>query len=85
MHVFFSPDTVPAGPQRPWYTLGTQGADFLDGNWHLTQGTFDGSILRLFLDGKELAALAVPGPVDFNTRNQRHLGPAWQRPDRIRI
>jgi hypothetical protein len=65
LHVFFWPDTTPPGSVRPWYTLGTQGADFLDGEWHLTQGTFDGSALRLFLDGKELASLSVPGPVDF--------------------
>lgn len=65
LHVFFWPDTVPPTAQRPWYTLGTQGADFMDGKWHLAQGTFDGSILRIFLDGRELAALAVPGPVDF--------------------
>lgn len=65
LHTFFWPAKAPPDGQRPWYTVGTQGADFLDGNWHLAQGTFDGEILRLFLDGKEMAALAVPGPVDF--------------------
>lgn len=65
LHVFFWPAIAPPGSQNPWYTVGSQGADFLDGNWHLAQGTFDGSMLRLYLDGRELAALAVPGPVDF--------------------
>lgn len=65
LHVFFWPETPPSGSQDPWYLLGSQGADFLDGQWHLAQGVFDGAALRLYLDGQELGLLAVPGPVDF--------------------
>jgi hypothetical protein len=65
LQVFFWPVASPPGAQEPWYTLVSQGADFLDGRWHLAQGTFDGSALRLYLDGQDLGALTVPGPVDF--------------------
>lgn len=65
LQTFFWPVQAPPAGQDPWYTVGTLGSDFLDGAWHLAQGSFDGSVLRLCLDGKEMAAQAVPGPVDF--------------------
>jgi Concanavalin A-like lectin/glucanases superfamily/Domain of unknown function (DUF2341) len=65
LHTFFWPVQAPPAGQDPWYSVGTQGTDFLDGEWHFVQGSYDGSVLRLFLDGKEMALLAVPGVVDF--------------------
>lgn len=65
LETFFWPVQAPPTGQDPWYKVGTLGSDFLDGAWHLAQGSYDGSVLRLCLDGKEMAAQAVPGPVDF--------------------
>lgn len=65
LSTFFWPVKAPPTGQAPWYSVGTLGADFLDGEWHFAMGAFDGGMLRIYLDGRELAALAVPGPVDF--------------------
>jgi hypothetical protein len=65
LQTFFWPVQAPPAGQDPWYNVGTLGSDFLDGAWHLAQGSYDGAVLRLCLDGKEMAAQAVPGPVDF--------------------
>lgn len=34
------------------------------GNWHRTTGTYDGSTLRLYIDGREVGSLAYSGRID---------------------
>jgi beta-galactosidase len=41
-------------------------ADFY-GNWHRVSGTYDGTALRLFIDGKEVAGAPFDGPIDSSS------------------
>ncbi len=42
------------------------GAGVWDGRWHLVVGTFDGSVLRLYVDGAEVGtAVSDPGPLVY--------------------
>ncbi|MBP2473055.1 beta-galactosidase [Crossiella equi] len=47
-------------------------ADFY-GNWHRVSGTYDGSALRLYLDGREVGSRSWSGPVN-NTPEQVNIG-----------
>lgn len=80
LQTFFWPVKPPPDGQPPWYSVSTLGADFIDGEWHLAMGTFDGGMLRIYLDGREMASLAVPGPVDFKPDLNVTLGRHGQGP-----
>lgn len=48
-----------------------------DGNWHLVTGTFDGSVLRLYVDGTEVgSSVSYPGALvyDLPTSNDFFIG-----------
>lgn len=50
------------------------GAQVWDGRWHLVVGTFDGSDLRLYIDGSEIgSAESYPGPLVYELRNSNDL------------
>ncbi|SDN24872.1 glycoside hydrolase family 2 [Allokutzneria albata] len=56
-----------------WHTVyAPVPADFY-GNWHRVSGTFDGSVLRLFLDGKQVGETAWAGRID-NTAFPVNIG-----------
>jgi hypothetical protein len=38
-------------------------AQLLDGGWHHCAATFDGKVMRVYLDGKEIGSLERPGPI----------------------
>jgi hypothetical protein len=43
------------------------GSSVWDGNWHNVAGTFDGSTVRLFVDGNEIGSGApASGPIDYS-------------------
>lgn len=44
-------------------------ASFKDGNWHHIAGTFDGTDLKLYLDGKMLAQTSLPAGNTINVTN----------------
>ncbi len=64
-HVWYWPAVQPAGLSTPWYHVSVKATDFLDGKWHLVQGTYDGATLRLYVDGKEVGNTPAPDPVGF--------------------
>jgi hypothetical protein len=37
----------------------------MDGAWHHCAATFDGKVMRVYLDGKEIGSLPRPGPIAF--------------------
>jgi hypothetical protein len=48
-----------------------------DGNWHLAIGTFDGTTVRLYVDGAEVrSGTAYPGPLEYplSTSNDLFIG-----------
>ncbi|TDV47780.1 glycoside hydrolase family 2 TIM barrel-domain containing protein [Actinophytocola oryzae] len=56
------------------------------GSWHRVSGTYDGAVLRLYLDGREVGNLAYGGRVDF-TSGEVNIGrdseTAWNDPSTI--
>ena len=53
LHLWYWPAVPPVGLKTEWYHTTVKGSGFLDGDWHLVTGTFDGSFLRMYVDGKE--------------------------------
>ena len=45
-----------------------------DGNWHHVAGTFDGKMLRLFCDGKEIGHQAMPGQLGQGSSSPTMIG-----------
>ncbi|MCK2255879.1 MULTISPECIES: glycoside hydrolase family 2 TIM barrel-domain containing protein [unclassified Crossiella] len=59
--------------QGDWrFVHATVPADFF-GNWHRVSGSYDGAMLRLYIDGKEVGQKAWSGPVN-NTAEQVNIG-----------
>lgn len=53
------------------------GTGVWDGNWHLAVGTFDGTTIRLYVDGTQVASgTAYPGPIEYplSSSNDLFLG-----------
>lgn len=53
------------------------GARVWDGNWHLAVGTFDGTTIRLYVDGVEVGSgTTYPGPLQYplSTSNDLFIG-----------
>ncbi|MDQ3003290.1 MAG: DUF2341 domain-containing protein [Fibrobacterota bacterium] len=65
LHLWFWPPDPPSGSKVAWFEISVKGTAFNDGNWHLVTGTFDGSVLRLYVDGDEAVNRAAPGVVGF--------------------
>jgi hypothetical protein len=42
------------------------GPSYYDGNWHHLAGTFDGSTVKLFVDGQLISSAAAHGPIAYN-------------------
>jgi hypothetical protein len=74
MHHFFWPPTQPPGISTPWWYVEMTNPKFVDGNWHLAAGIYDGSYLRIFVDGQEVAINPVLGPVAFKFAFNLSLG-----------
>lgn len=57
------------------YNLSPEAGDGVwDGNWHLVVGTFDGSALRLYVDGVEIGAgTPFSGPIDYARASNTNL------------
>jgi hypothetical protein len=57
------------------FPLATSATDVLDGQWHHVAGTWDGALLRIFVDGaqQDQAALTTP----FNNTRPINLGFSW--------
>jgi len=49
-------------------------AKISDGKWHFVAATYDGAMVRLFADGRELHAEAVTGALDTSGANDAFLG-----------
>ncbi|MBB4677517.1 beta-galactosidase [Crossiella cryophila] len=59
--------------QGDWrFVHATVPADFY-GNWHRVSGSYDGAMLRLYIDGREVGQKAWSGPVN-NTVEQVNIG-----------
>ncbi len=58
-------------------------ASLADGNWHLVTGTYDGQIMRVFLDGGEHMSTGPRKPLAYSRGNDFHIGahgegaPGW--------
>lgn len=74
LHVWFWPKTPPQGAVDPWYSATVKIPGLLDGKWHLATGTYDGATLRLYCDGKEVAASPAPDPVGLQFPMNATLG-----------
>ncbi|HYQ65199.1 glycoside hydrolase family 2 TIM barrel-domain containing protein [Actinophytocola sp.] len=60
-------------------------ADFY-GNWHRVSGTYDGSMLRLYIDGREVGNLAFSGRIDSSSADVeigRDFETSWNDPSSI--
>ncbi len=51
-----------------------------DGKWHLAAAVYDGSAMRFYFDGREIAREAVSGPIDTSGSRSAYIG-SWL-PDR---
>lgn len=50
------------------------GSGVWDGTWHLVAGTFDGSVLRVYVDGTEVgSSVSDPGPLVYGLRDANDL------------
>lgn len=65
LHLWFWPAVPPAGKKEGWFYLDVKGKDFTDGNWHQATGTFDGKVLRMYVDGKECGNAPAADLVGF--------------------
>jgi hypothetical protein len=60
LYFFIMPDTadlVDPLPPEGWKICVSKGVDLRDGAWHHAAGVYDGSAMRIYADGVELAAL----------------------------
>jgi len=48
-----------------------------DGRWHLVAAVYDGSFMRFYFDGREIASVAVSGPIDTSGLSPAYIG-SWQ-------
>jgi hypothetical protein len=66
-----------------WPEWARGSANVNDGQWHHVAGTYDGSELRLYVDGKLDASAKTQGAINVNTypvyigENAEHPGRAW--------
>jgi hypothetical protein len=65
LHFWYWPPNPPVGSKKDWYEVHVKGVDFLDGEWRLVTGTFDGSKLRLYVNGKEIGNAPAADVVGF--------------------
>ena len=65
LRVWYWPSVPPAGKKEDWYYLDIKDKDFTDGNWHLATGTFDGKLLRMYVDGAERGNAPAADVVGF--------------------
>jgi hypothetical protein len=72
------PETADLRPQK--VTLGTV---VWDGSWHHVAGTYEGSMVRLFVDGMEIGALPV-ADIWGRISAMLHLEPAAPVPEDAR-
>ena len=49
-------------------------AQVLDGAWHHAAATFDGQVMRVYLDGDEIGSLERTGPITANTQAPAFIG-----------
>lgn len=56
---YWPPEPPPNSGVGWYYVLGKTPATF-DGQWHLATGVFDGAVLRVYCDGKDLGSSAAP-------------------------
>ena len=47
-----------------------------DGRWHLAAAVYDGSAMRFYLDGRQIATEAVSGPIDTSGSSPAFIG-SW--------
>jgi Concanavalin A-like lectin/glucanases superfamily len=55
--------TVPSG--QSYITKPADPAAVWNNKWHHVAGTFDGTAAKLFVDGKQIDATTVPGPINY--------------------
>jgi hypothetical protein len=56
LQVWYWPPGPPPASGVDWYYVIGKSPALLDGQWHLAAGVFDGSVLRIYCDGKELGS-----------------------------
>ncbi len=56
LHMWYWPPKPPTGAKTEWNYVSAPVKNLLDGNWHLIMGTFDGTALHLYCDGKEVGS-----------------------------
>jgi hypothetical protein len=52
-------------PAQPFIQSPYAGTSIWNGNWHHVAGTYDGKIVRLYLDGHEVGGTNVPAPTNI--------------------
>lgn len=62
-----------------WHTASIEVPDDWWGQWHRLTGTFDGTKVRLFLDGEQVAAEAYDGKIAHNTMYTVTIGRNQQK------
>jgi alpha-L-rhamnosidase len=45
-----------------------------DGRWHLVAAVYDGSAMRFYFDGREIASVAMSGPLDTSGSSPAYIG-----------
>lgn len=59
LQIWYWSPKPPTAPAPVWNYLNAKVPGILDGQWHLAEGVFDGSSLRLYCDGREVSARPV--------------------------
>jgi hypothetical protein len=65
LHFWYWPAKMPAGSTSDWYEVNAKIPEAADANWHQVVGTFDGAVLRLYVDGTEAAKADAPDAVGY--------------------
>lgn len=61
-------------PDEKWKDGATTGLNLLDDRWHHAAGVFDGSLMRIYVDGILKATLPRPGRLQYPYKNDFWIG-----------
>ena len=62
------------GTPNRWQNLGTSGVNVLDSAWHYLAGTYDGTIMRLYVDGAAKAVTGAKAAIPYTLGPDFYIG-----------
>ena len=69
-----------------WRAVQAKVPDGFYGNWHRVSGTYDGTAVRLYIDGAEVASLPFTGAIDYSAADVnigRDFEMSWTDPSNV--